>query len=392
MSSCTSPFALQTENFEDVLVVEATITNELKQQEIKITKTYKLEQNIPPIVTDASVKVIVSDGNVYVFQFIGGKYVSNIPFLASAGKQYKLQLQTANGKKYSSTSENLSSLNNLGSLEASAVEKNGVRGVSINAKSFDPTNTSKYYRFEFEETHQVIAPKWISGEAIVTAADLSPPYPSALNIVPRTSEARVCYSSQKSNSIILTSTNDFLEDRIDFSVRFIAINDYFIANRYSINVRQYIQNLPAYTYYKTLRNLSASNGVLSQSQPGFFFGNLKCDSDPVEKVIGFFDVASVSTKRLFFNFNEIFPNSQPPKYPFKCPDVDANNVNEYVQRYCFTASQNGPVCSGSMILNDLFQRKRVFYENDGIKHTLYPIQCGDCTSFSSNIKPSWWID
>jgi len=52
---CTDPYALQTSNYEEALVIEATITNELKYQEIKITKTYKLEENFPTTVTDAVV-------------------------------------------------------------------------------------------------------------------------------------------------------------------------------------------------------------------------------------------------------------------------------------------------------------------------------------------------
>lgn len=390
--SCTNPYALQTQNFEDVLVIEATITNEFKPQEIKITQTYRLEQTVAPIVSNAAVKVEVSDGSVYIFQFSNGRYVSTIPFQASVGKQYQLIVKTPGGKTYSSTSENLSTINNLQNLQAIPTVKDGAAGVGIFAKSFDASNTSKYYRFEYEETHQVIAPRWINGEAIVTLADMLPPYPAALNIFARTTEARVCYSNQKSDKIILTSTNDLAEDRIDFPVRFIKSNDYFIANRYTILVRQYVQNLAAYTYYKTLRDLSSSNGILSQSQPGFFFGNLKSESDPLEKVIGFFDVASVSSKRLFFNYRDIFPGQFEPAYPFKCPDIDDNNRNEYVQKFCFTASLNGPSCFGLNILNDIYYKRRVYFENDGDKYTLYPIQCGDCTSFSSNIKPSFWID
>ena len=45
--SCTEPYAIQTNTFEDALVIEATITNEFKKQEIKISRTFTFEENTP---------------------------------------------------------------------------------------------------------------------------------------------------------------------------------------------------------------------------------------------------------------------------------------------------------------------------------------------------------
>lgn len=42
-NGCTETYPLLTNTYEEALVVEATITNELKNQEIKITKTSRLE-------------------------------------------------------------------------------------------------------------------------------------------------------------------------------------------------------------------------------------------------------------------------------------------------------------------------------------------------------------
>jgi len=76
-------------------------------------------------------------------------------------------------------------------------------------------------------------------------------------------------------------------------------------NRYSIFVKQYVQNFAAHTFYQTLKDISGSESILSQTQPGFFAGNIKSDDNPNEKVIGFFDVSSVSNKRIFFNFSDL---------------------------------------------------------------------------------------
>ncbi|MEZ0131763.1 DUF4249 family protein, partial [Flavobacterium sp. LBUM151] len=92
------------------------------------------------------------------------------------------------------------------------------------------------------------------------------------------------------------------EDRINLPIRFIDIKDPIIGERYSIIVRQYVQNLESYTFYKILKSLSTSTSLFSQVQPGFNYGNLKSANDPNEKIVGYFEVSSVSSKRIFFNF------------------------------------------------------------------------------------------
>ncbi|HEY4627934.1 MAG TPA: hypothetical protein VIH02_01485, partial [Flavobacterium sp.] len=59
-------------------------------------------------------------------------------------------------------------------------------------------------------------------------------------------------------------------------------------------------------------------------------------------------------------------------------------------------------CLGYEILDNLIKRNSAYYDgwrllgvvpSDGSVYIqMYPIQCGDCTSFSSNIKPTFWID
>src|SRR5690606_5351791 len=105
-------------------------------------------------------------------------------------------------------------------------------------------------------------------------------------------EAETCYNTIASDQILVATTRDQSEDRVqNFPVRFIAATNDIIKHRYSINVKQYVQTFEAYTFYKTLSQMSGNNGnILSQNQPGFFSGNIFSDSDPEEKIIGFFEV------------------------------------------------------------------------------------------------------
>ncbi len=384
---CTEPYLLQTSDFEEALVIEATITNEFKKQQIKLSKTYRLEENGPAFVEDANVSVEDDLGNVY--QFIEGDeiYESENAFEAIPGRKYKLTIVT-NGKVYTSTQENLTAINPIEDLEVRDLNISGVRGAEIKVKSFDPTNNSKYYRYEYEETYKIIAPYWNSNVVTIN------PSTKELIFTPRTYEARTCYSSAKSNELLLYSTTNLSEDRVDFMVRFIPVDNPIIMHRYSILVTQHIQNLESYTYYNTLKTISGSDGILSQNQPGFFSGNITCASSPNEKVVGFFDVSSVSSQRIFFNFEEIFPDTLKPGYFYDCwdnclesnPLLCAGNYD-----YCFDIFP-GTTCQGSLVENLLNatpkQIQLYLYGPNPI--ALVPPPCGDCTTFSSNVVPPFW--
>ncbi|MCV9926684.1 DUF4249 domain-containing protein [Flavobacterium sp. LS1R49] len=85
------------------------------------------------------------------------------------------------------------------------------------------------------------------------------------------------------------------EDCVTLPIRFISDKDYITTNRYSILVKQYVENLEAYTFHKTIKEIASSSSILSPKQPGLVNGNLKCISNADEKVIVFFDVAATSS-------------------------------------------------------------------------------------------------
>ena len=402
ITSCTTPYNYKTTEFENAIVVEATITNELKKQEIKLSRTYRFEDEGPIFESGATVTVTDDSGTVYGFDEEAGIYLSAAAFKAAPGRTYQLHIKTKDGKSYSSSIEKLTTETNLDEIVSNVTTKEGVAGVEIRAKSYDPTKSSKYYRYEYDETYKVIAPKWTSFEAIAVPKN-SGPTPGDLIIQRRTKEARICYSTKKSNDIILTNTNNLADDRVDFQVRFIPSTDYVIANRYSILVKQFVQNLSAHSFYQTLKEISGSGSLLSQNQPGFLAGNIKSDTDAGEKVIGFFDVSAYSEKRIFFNFSDVFPNEKTPDYPYNCPAalLTPAQIQDHMLLYCFY-DRHDPTCYGTTILNKIGQKLSVYYNGYNFLGTvpfdasvtleMYDVQCGDCTSFSSNLRPLFWID
>ncbi|WP_035677060.1 DUF4249 domain-containing protein [Flavobacterium limnosediminis] len=394
--SCTEPYQIQTETFEEAYVIEATITNELKKQQIKISKTYRLEENGPTFESGADVYVEDDLGNQYEFAEQNNVYESTIEFQALPERQYQLFINTADGREYSSAKETLTTVTEIENLSTTVVSKDNQTGVEIGVNSYDPTGTSKYYRYEYEETSKVTAPKWNRFKTILLA------YPricegtefpgfETIGFELRTGESKVCFTTKNSIEILLTSTVSLNEDRVtNFPVRFIANTDYTIAERYSILVKQYVQTLEAYTFYKTMKDMSGSESLLSPKQPGFINGNIKSVSNPKEKVIGFFEVASVSSKRIFFNFHDIFPDTLLPSYPWDCTEQVFNSMDFGTNPHPtpeYPCGTGGP----GLTLRSAIRRNTLLFYREAFP-TFYMVKpaCGDCTTFASNIVPPFW--
>lgn len=370
LAGCTEQYVYQNQDFEDAMTVEATLTNELKYQEINISRTRLLNDTIKIPESGANVTVVDSDNNVFQFSEKDGKYISENEFKVEPNKNYQLKIITKSGKSYVSSPEVLTTPNII-DLEATVAEKDGVRGVQVNVKSFDPTNTSKYYRYEYEETYKIITP-----HPIETRIKLVPQngYYSYVK-VPVQENIQVCYTTKHSTGIKQTNTTDLSEDRVKYPIRFIADTDYMLTHRYSIIVSQYTQSQGAYDYYYTSKKMIDSGEILSPNQPGYVVGNIKSTTDSHEKVVGYFEVASVTKKRIFFSFKDFFPSEKPTEYFTTCNarlfyfyEIEKDNY-DLIKTHDYIGDGPGFGPSG-------------FY--------MVEKECGDCTSFSSNVIPSFW--
>lgn len=122
LNGCTEAYPLLTNTYEEALVVETTITNELKNQEIKLTKTARFEDEKYLPETGAEVYITDNSGNRYDFEDQSDKYVSTVAFQAVPGIQYQLHINTKDGRSFVSSPEVLSTVTPMESVKA-AVEK-----------------------------------------------------------------------------------------------------------------------------------------------------------------------------------------------------------------------------------------------------------------------------
>ena len=298
-AGCIEEFNAGTIEFEDAIVIEASITNELKFQKILLSRTFKFEENGPQAESGAIVQVTSSSNITYTFnETEPGVYISDIQFSAQHDTGYQLSITSSNGRAYTSELTELtsssSSIDNVSAARETNVD--GVDGIVIYLDSSDPTNSSRYYAYEFEETYQIIAPQWVQDQFIITSDN-----PFSFTIGPRTEEERECYKTEKSQGRLITSTDLLSEDRISkYPVTFFPIDDIRNNSRYSILVKQHTISAASHRFFETLNNLSSSESLFSQNQPGFLASNIFSTTDLEEKVLGYFEVSAIVQERFFF--------------------------------------------------------------------------------------------
>ncbi len=382
---CIKPYEGKVGDFDDVLVVNAKITNELKNQEVFLSRSYRFEDTGAGPEQNASVQVL-ANGNPYPFEeFEPGKYRSVAPFAAESNIDYELEITTENNGSYRSDAMQLPPIASIGTVSAERfINNKGVEGIGIFVDSDDPTGQAKYYYFDYLETYKIIAPYWSPYDAVVLFEGETM---FALNVIQREREEHTCYGTDTAKSIVLQSTLGLSEDRIGhLNVRFLDRDDYKLTYRYSILVRQYVQNPETFSYYETLKGLTdPSQNIFSEDQPGFLAGNVVSLEDPNENVAGFFEVSSVSEKRIFFNWEDFFPGEEKPPYYLTCQQVAPNTEGTLGNR---------------ALLNAIYEDRLRFYDYnrnpsapplDGPFLMVRP-ECGDCTVLGSNKVPDFWTD
>jgi len=174
------------------------------------------------------------------------------------------------------------------------------------------------------------------------------------------------------------------EDRVsNFMVHFINRNNYIISHRYSILVRQLVQSNTAFRFYETLGEFSSSESLFSETQPGFLEGNVFSMQDEDEKVLGFFDVASVTEQRIFFNYTDFYPDEPLPPYLSPCDETALPLANQ----------------DGSCFLQAVLERNAIRFVRDNNNSTAFegpfftvPRICGDCTVLGAVEVPDFWTE
>ncbi|WP_339694223.1 DUF4249 domain-containing protein [uncultured Roseivirga sp.] len=376
-------------SYEKLVVVDGILTDENKTQEIKLSYSTPInEPDIKAPISGAQVWIEVDNGEIIDFEEDReGVYLSLEPYQAIAGASYKLifVLDAGNGSRYESSYELMSkptSIEEIGQRYAnlpSSTLGGNISGLWIFIDTGELSSDPSFFRYEWNETHQIVAPYptkyyWKRG---AKSNDRVP--------VPDT-----CYRENFSNSLILSNTSGISGNRaFDVPLRFLPVDNLDLTNRYSIEVTQYSINDKSYAYYNKLREFNESSGSLFDKQQGIVLGNLSSVSDENEIVLGYFEVSSVTRFRKFYNIDEfgVEVTSQISGFSQQC------KASDFISTTLDSLSFYNP--------DDPIEKRRnapyriyLWEPSPSPYGTSYLrlAACVSCTRYGKLEKPTYWID
>jgi hypothetical protein len=359
LNSCIATFIPQIEEEKELLVVQGLITDQ------NITDTIKLSRSLPlgelssaRPVTGCSVKISDDLGNIVsLTETMAGTYLTPSFFRGETGRSYTLHIKANslfNNFNYESYPMEMIPVPPVDSIyyEKTVIEPasgffKGVDGCQIFLNTHDPENKCRFFRWDFSET-------WV------------------LRLLFEVKN-QTCWVSDKSHSINIKSTAAFDESSITrLPINYITNVTDRLKTEYSILVNQYSMTEDEYIYWEKIQNIAVEVGGLYDVIPASVPSNIRCIENPAEKVLGYFSVSAISSKRIFIkdNFAGIIDQYEncitDTVYTDKFPGVD---INAWILR--------SHLCSIPCVSSFEITTHR---------------GCADCTLRGTNIKPDFWND
>jgi hypothetical protein len=291
---CVKPYtppALEAKN--NYVVVDGFINTGANQiTTITLTRTRNLTDTFT-ILPEPNASVIIqsSDGTTYpLTESRLGVYQSR-PLNLSNANTYQLQIFTSDRKQYSSEYVECKQTAPIDSLTWE--QQNDV---TIYLYAHDPANSTHYYKWDYTETWQYNSELQgiyvLSGNLTVVADS--------------TNQIDSCWQGDESKEILLGSSVTLSEDVISHAkIAVIPQGDKRIDYRYSILVKQRAITAEAYSYWQIVQKNSQDRGGFFDLQPGQLVGNIHCNSDPTEPVIGYINASTEQDYRIFISHREV---------------------------------------------------------------------------------------
>ncbi|MFB9841899.1 DUF4249 domain-containing protein [Mucilaginibacter ginsenosidivorans] len=369
------PVAITTDS--NYLVVEGIINTGNDSTIIRLSRTVKVSSSQRSTPELNAMVIIESDaGATYGLPDAGNGYYKAGPLGLSSSNKYRLRITTATGKTYES---DLIEARNSPPID-SVYYRILNNGVEIYADTHDPTNSTKYYRWEYESTYQYHSAFNSFLKLVTTPQD---------TVLGRTipEHIYVCYRGNKSSTILINSSAKLSQDVITQNpIAFIASNAEELESRYSILVKQYALTPGAFSYFQQLKKNSEQLGSIFDAQPSELPGNIHCLTNPSEPVLGYITAGAPTQLRMYIRNRDLPAWLTDSPYSGCKLDTDlfarpqgSTVVNE-VQEYIYT---------GVHIPIFVIQPQGA-PKPDG--YTASVPGCVDCTLRGTNIKPAFWVD
>jgi hypothetical protein len=240
----------------------------------------------------SQVAIEAENGTRYFLQEGDSGLYKSVPLNVNASDRYRLNITTADGRNYLS---DYVAVKATPPLDSVTWRQTGDT-VSILISTHDPQNSTRYYRWTYEEDWE--------NDAF---------YDSNLEfrngkIVFRDSSAQIfrCWKHDASTNILLHSTAQLSQDLVvQETLLQLPAASPKIEKWYSVLARQFALTEEAYNYWQVLQKNTEQLGGLFGVQPSLLIGNIHNSENPDEPVIGFMSAATEQTSRILIRRSSI---------------------------------------------------------------------------------------
>lgn len=293
-AACLEPYnpPILTEN-PKLLVVDAFINLNDSSASVELSRSAILASGASPELETGANVGIEDDGLVkfHLPETDAGIYTAKTTIL-SADKKYRLTITTLDGREYESDYITLKKTPPIDDLTWRVTDN----GVQIYADTHDPAGKSHYYKWTYYETWEYNAHH--EARLKLTNGRFTPVAPEDL--------VYTCWRTIPGSKVLVATTDRLRDDIInDFKIQFILKGSIKISKKYSILVQQQTLSEDGYNYWLNIQKTTEDLGSLFDPLPSQVIGNIHCMSNPQEPVIGYFDGASVTTKRIFIDSQDL---------------------------------------------------------------------------------------
>lgn len=302
--SCIETFFPKLPNKTGYLVIEALITDEVRAYDVYLTRSITAVDSKPTYVKGATVNITDNTGRIFTLkETTTGHYVTDSKlFTGQIGKTYSLYIKLTTGDEY--RSENCmmygtSTIDRVSLARSNKFLENGTEEITGLSLRLDGQVAEKYNCFLRWDLYEV----WKFPTTYPQLYTYTPPSTfTAVEV-----KNRYCWKSNRPTDILIHSFQDYGSGVVkDKELAFIrtAQSDRFNV-RYSVLVNQYVISKDEYEFWSRLKSTTEEGGGIFERQPYAIAGNIKNIKKPGEVVLGYFQVASVSSKRIYINPGDI---------------------------------------------------------------------------------------
>lgn len=353
-AGCEEKFDPGVVDYQNLLVVDGLMHNGDGPFSVKLSWSSPIDN--PTFLPVSGCTVIIDDryGNsTQLIESEPGIYTTAESRLnGETGVEYKLTIQTPDGKNYVSDWEMIRQEVGIDSIYTQYEYRSDpdinhtVEGYQFYVTSETAPGDSACFYWNMVETWEFFSDYTLDFiyEGFIA------PYPNPDTVYH-------CWATEVVPQIFILNTSNLSQPKAThYPLHFVSTDTKRLTVKYSVLIQQMVISTTAWKYRDQINSLISDDNFLFASQPFQVKGNIRCIENPDEQVLGYFTAAGITSKRIFldrpagasFHFSKCYPDTDlrglgfapPSSWPIFLTELD-NGRKAIISEVCVDCTQNG---------------------------------------------------